>query len=123
MLVEAHIRQSIRENKMRNIFKSFVVVLALSGASLFGTATAHADSVGISLNFGDVAIGYSDGYWDHHHHWHRWRNSKYRHAYQHWDRAEYHSSRHTHFSNNGWHEGEYRHYDHHDHHDDQYEHH
>jgi len=42
-------------------------------AALAIVSTAYA-AVGVSLNFGDVAIGYQDGYYDNHHHWHHWRH-------------------------------------------------
>lgn len=111
-------------------FNNIFVALALTGVSLTGVmtagaSTAYAANVGISINLGDVAIGYTDGYWDHDHHWHHWRNSSHRRAYQHYTGAEYHGSRHTHFAHGGWHD---RHNDHRDHHDDrrddhQYDHH
>lgn len=110
---------------MKNTFNSIVIALALMGASLTGASIAHADNVSISLHLGDVAIGYSDGYWDHDHHWHHWRSSRYRHAYEHAEGAEYHAVRHSRMANNGWHERDehrdehhYDHHDHHDHHDD-----
>ena len=32
------------------------------------------DNGAVSLSFGSVAFGYSDGYWDNGHRWHRWNN-------------------------------------------------
>ncbi len=92
---------------MDKSFKSVWVALALAGASLTGAMTvdvspAHAASV--SFDVGDVAIGYSDGYWDHDHHWHKWQSAKHRQAYQHADGAEYHASSHRHAPNGGWHD-------------------
>lgn len=56
------------------------LMCALAVSSLAGlaaiTATpspAHAQ-VGISLNFGNVAFGYRDGYYDRYHRWHRWQH-------------------------------------------------
>ncbi len=109
---------------MINTLKNIAIALALTGAALTGANTARADNVAVSLNLGDVAIGFSDGYWDHEHHWHHWRSSRYRHAYEHAEGAEYHATRHTRLADNGWHDRDDHHGDHHDHHhDDQYEHH
>ena len=101
---------------MRRSFNNIFAALALTGATLTGAmtmdaGTAYADNVGISLNIGDVAIGYTDGYWDHDHHWHKWRSTKYRSAYRHAEGAEYHATLHTRMANAGWHERD-------DHHDD-----
>lgn len=49
----------------RNVISAIVV------ASLIGITGASAATVGFRI--GDVAIGYNDGYWDNHHHWHHWR--------------------------------------------------
>jgi hypothetical protein len=107
---------------LKKTFKNIFVALALTGAGLTGVMTgagnAYADSVGISINLGDVAVGFSDGYWDHDHHWHHWRNSRYREAYRHAHGAEYHGSRHTHFANGGWHDHDDHRDDHRDHRDD-----
>ena len=99
---------------MKKTFYNIFVAVALTGASLTGVmitgaGPAYADGVGVSINLGDVAIGYYDGYWDHDHHWHKWNNADHRHAYQHYTGAEYHGRSHTHFANGGWHE----HDDHH----------
>ena len=56
---------------MRKILTSAAFALALAGASVGATATANA-AVGIGFNIGNVSLGFSDGYWDNSHHWHRW---------------------------------------------------
>jgi hypothetical protein len=120
-----------RETQVKNTLKSIAIALALTGAALTGANTAaRADNVSVSFHLGDVAIGFSDGYWDHDHHWHRWHSSRHRHAYEHAHGSEYYAYRHTRVANNGWHDRgdhhwdhDYHHWDHHDNHDDQYEHH
>jgi hypothetical protein len=92
----------------KNLMGTFVA-LALTGATVTGAAVvgapiAHAADVGVSLNVGDVAIGYSDGYWDHGHQWHKWQSADHRQAYQRTNGAEYHAGRHTKAPNHGWHE-------------------
>ena len=56
---------------MRTIFKSAVVMLALVGAPLGAIPAANA-AVGVTFDIGNVAIGYSDGYYDNDHNWHPW---------------------------------------------------
>jgi hypothetical protein len=51
------------------------LITALLGGSAIATAPPAFAGIGVSLDFGDVAIGYRDGYWDSHHHWHHWRHS------------------------------------------------
>ena len=45
--------------------------IAIAGATLTMSVPASA-AVGVSFDFGNVALGYSDGYYDRDHHWHRW---------------------------------------------------
>ena len=58
---------------MRHILKGALVALALAGTSLIASAPAAA-AVDFSITMGNAAFGYSDGYWDRDHRWHRWRN-------------------------------------------------
>jgi hypothetical protein len=60
---------------------------------------AHAGS--ITFTTGDVAIGYSDGYWDRGHAWHSHHD---RDAYRHSRNAEYHEWKHDRDRDMGWHE-------------------
>ncbi|HTW36555.1 MAG TPA: hypothetical protein VMD53_18195 [Rhizomicrobium sp.] len=50
--------------------------------------------VGISLNFGDVAVGYQDGYYDSHHHWHHWAHPNDYQAYSRAHPEHYHAYTH-----------------------------
>lgn len=57
--------------------KSIIQVALVSGVlglGAFAVAMPAVAQVGLTLNFGDVAIGYRDGYWDSHHQWHKWRH-------------------------------------------------
>lgn len=45
-------------------------VLAVAG-SVLALSSAHA-AVTVGFDIGNVAIAYSDGYYDNAHHWHRW---------------------------------------------------
>ena len=91
---------------MRNIIIGMVAVIGLSGAALLATGTANADSRGgaaISLNFGNVAFGYSDGYWDNGHRWHRWSNANEQRRYQKQRHRNYNNHRHDRDADHGWH--------------------
>ena len=62
--------------------KAIVIALCL-GFAPFGGAQAETRVV---MDFGNVAFGYSDGYWDRDHQWHRWHHQsdwrRYRHDYR-----------------------------------------
>jgi len=68
--------------------------LALVAALLVGTAGAANAAVGISFDIGNVAVGYSDGYWDNAHHWHKWAHRGDMAAYRSAHADGYHTWRH-----------------------------
>jgi hypothetical protein len=72
-----------------------IVVLGLAGATFAVTNTASAAGVGISFNFGNVAIGYQDGYYDRGHQWHQWRNQNDARSYRGRSGNQYHDYKHT----------------------------
>jgi len=70
---------------MRNYMKGTAIALLLSGTALATAGAAGADDSyhgrdnygdrangTIAVQFGDVSMGYRDGYWDNNHGWHRW---------------------------------------------------
>jgi len=65
---------------MRNYMKGTAIALLLSGTAFASAGTANADDYyhndransTIAVQFGDVSMGYRDGYWDNNHNWHRW---------------------------------------------------
>lgn len=81
---------------MKKIAQALLIATAVA---VIAPAAANA-AVGISFNFGDVGIAYSDGYYDSHHHWHHWQAGQ-------WDRYRHDHPGHY----NNW-----RHDDHHHHH-------
>jgi hypothetical protein len=58
-----------------------MMAAALSVAALSATP-AEARPVNFEVTLGDVQFGYTDGYYDHNRHWHRWHNSAERRWYQ-----------------------------------------
>ena len=51
---------------MKTILKSALAASLLIGSASIGSAAT------VGFNIGNVSLGYSDGYWDNSHHWHRW---------------------------------------------------
>lgn len=91
---------------MRNIVKAMVIALSLSGATLLVAGAADARDRGdaaVSLNFGNVAFAYSDGYWDNNRRWHRWSNANEQRRYQKHHRNRYNNHRHDRDDDRGWH--------------------
>ena len=100
---------------MNKTLSAAVMALLLAGATITSltVSATPARAANVTFDLGDVAIGYSDGYWDRDHHWHKWQNTKHREAYQHNEGAEYHATAHTRAPNQGWHErDEHEHDDH-----------
>jgi hypothetical protein len=101
------------EQHMRHGIKAALVAVALAGGSLAATAPAEAaENVTIAAGPGGIAFGYSDGYWDRDHHWHKWRN---REEAAHWreeNREHYFDRRHDRDHDQGWREGD-RYWEHH----------
>jgi len=75
---------------MRSSMKYIAAALVLAVSA--GTANA---AVHVGFDFGNVAIGYSDGYYDNGHHWHNWRRSADMHQWQHDHADNYHGWRHN----------------------------
>ena len=72
---------------------AFIAVATLGlSVGLSGTANA---AVGISFDIGSVAMGYSDGYYDNDHHWHRWRHHADLEQYRSAHADNYHEWRHN----------------------------
>jgi hypothetical protein len=59
---------------MKHIIKAALIALALAGGPIVVSVPATAAVVDFSVTLGNAAFGYSDGYWDRDHHWHKWSN-------------------------------------------------
>ncbi len=93
---------------MRIMLKSAVFAAALTGVAFttVGVASAqdnrdHAASL-ISVDFGNVAYGYRDGYWDNGHQWHNWRNDSESQSYRSQHADGYHDWNHDRDADKGW---------------------
>jgi len=95
---------------MLNFLKNSAILLALAGSAIALSASASADhgdrrgSV-ISVGFGNIAIGYRDGYWDNGHRWHRWHNEREHRNYRSHYSTGYSDWNHDRDGNDGWREG------------------
>ncbi len=87
---------------MNKVFKSAMVVLGLTGAAFAASGSVGASAAGVSIDFGNVAFAYSDGYWDNDHHWHHWHNAREAHAYRAAHRSDYHAWKHDRDHDQGW---------------------
>lgn len=70
--------------------------IALAAALLIGTVgVSVSNAATVGFNIGNVSLGFTDGYWDNSHHWHRWSHrsdmERYRTAHQ----ESYHAWRHN----------------------------
>lgn len=86
--------------------KKTLVVLAAAaslGGAMFASHGAMAQA-SVTFDVGNVAIGYSDGYWDRSHAWHSWNRSEDMAAYRAAKNAEWHDWKHDRDRDMGWHE-------------------
>jgi hypothetical protein len=111
---------AFKEEELMRIVKGAAIALALATTSLVTAGTANADPyygndsyrtdygrydpynrfrydrrhhrhhAVVSIQFGNVAIGYRDGYWDRDHRWHRWDNDRDYRDYRDHDGSNYH---------------------------------
>lgn len=88
---------------MNKLLKTAIVALGVTGFAY--SATVPASAAGFAIDFGNVAIGYSDGWYDHDHHWHRWHDMREARYYRDHHRHSYYGWRHDdrHHRHHGWH--------------------
>lgn len=91
---------------MKKFAIAALIVGTLAGGTLGASLPTMArDSFSFSFNTGDVAFGYSDGYWDNNRQWHRWRNSHEARQYRAQYGERYQHRKHTRQQGNGWRNG------------------
>ena len=84
---------------LRNTQAAVIAALLAAGTL---TPLASARAVSVLFDTGNVAFGYSDGYWDRGHQWHRWPSAAARHDWRAHNRGHYYSRAHTHDHGGGW---------------------
>ena len=88
---------------MNRILSAAVLAVGLAGATLATAGVASAaGGASVTLNLGDIAFGYNDGYWDHGHQWHAWNNKNDMQSYRTAQNNQYHDWKHTRDPNQGW---------------------
>ncbi len=88
---------------MKKITMALVIVGAFAGTSLSTSLPAAAcEAFSFSFNTGDVAFGYSDGYWDNKRQFHKWRSAREAREYRANFGSRYKHNRHTRERNGGW---------------------
>ncbi len=78
---------------MKTSVKILIAAGLLGSASLF-TGAAIAQPIGFSFRVGNVAMAYTDGYYDRGHRWHAWRGTRERDWYRVHYRNSYRAMRH-----------------------------
>jgi hypothetical protein len=88
---------------MKKLLMAAVFAGTVAGFGIATTQPAAArDAFSFSFNTGDVAIAYSDGYWDNNRRWHKWRNAREAREYRARYRDRYYHDRRDRFANQGW---------------------
>ena len=70
--------------------------------STAGVASAAGTGASVTLNLGDIAFGYNDGYWDHAHQWHAWQNQGDMQSYKSAQNTQFHDWKHSRDPDQGW---------------------
>ena len=83
---------------MNKFLKIGIVSAVLAGAPAMVLAQS------VTFDVGNVAIGYSDGYWDRGHAWHAWEQPAHRDTYRAAKGTEFHEWNHDRDKDMGWHE-------------------
>jgi len=92
-------------------FKTAAIALVLATSSLtlgcvsdregrFGRD--RRESGAVSVDFGNVAFGYQDGYWDNGHAWHQWSDDGRRQGYRSYRGNHYNDWNHDRDGGDGW---------------------
>ena len=85
---------------------------ALVALSLMAMPLTAQAGTSVGIDFGNIAFGYTDGYWDHDHHWHRWRHHADWERFREERREHAYEYRHDHDHDHGWHDND-RYWEHH----------
>jgi len=62
----------------------------------------HRENGAVSVEFGNVAFGYQDGYWDNGHTWHQWGDDRHRQSYRNYRGTRYNDWNHDRDGGDGW---------------------
>jgi hypothetical protein len=96
----------------RRVLCALIITGAVAAGSSVPLVAAHAADVSVNFNAGDVAFGFTDGYWDRNHAWHAWPNTKARDQWRSGNAAHYHAKSHAQYKGSGWSDSD-RYWEHH----------
>jgi len=106
-----------KETHMTMIFKTAAIALVLAGSTLAAGCMSdrdarygrhYRDGVAVSADFGNVAVGYQDGYWDNGRTWHQWSDDRHRQSYRDYRGNRYSDWNHDRDGSDGWRRGDSR---------------
>lgn len=97
---------------MKRGLQAILIATALSASALAPMPAAQAADVSVQFNAGNVAFGFTDGYWDRAKVWHPWPNRQARLDWRAHNRAHYYARRHDHAAGWGWNDSN-RYWEHH----------
>jgi hypothetical protein len=89
---------------MRCTLRSALVASALISGSLAVAAPAMAANLTAGAGDGGIAFGYSDGYWDQGHHWHKWRDKRQAAEFRKEHGDHFYARKHDADRDHGWHD-------------------
>lgn len=88
---------------MKYKFLGGIALTVAMATFMFAAApAANAADFAFSFDTNDVAFAYSDGYWDHDHHWHKWHSAREAREYRNRYHEHYIAAKHTSRHNKGW---------------------
>jgi hypothetical protein len=95
------------DNKVRRtaiVLLSVLVMVVSTSCDASEERPVRADSLprDVNVEFGGIVYGYSDGYWDKTHSWHRWDNATQPARYKAERPGSYYNVRHNQELNDGW---------------------
>lgn len=88
------------------------IAATLSAGGLSAASPARAADVSVQFNSGNVAFGFTDGYWDRDKAWHPWPNTAARTDWRTHNKAHYSARRHDRSPGWGWNDDN-RYWEHH----------
>jgi hypothetical protein len=79
-----------------------LIAATLSAGALAPMVAARAADVSVQFDAGNVAFGFTDGYWDRAHAWHPWPSPAVRTDWRAHNKGHYYAHGHTHYKSAGW---------------------
>jgi len=99
------------ETRMPQKFKAAAIAMVIGSSFLILGCMSdrdarygryHHESAAVSVDFGDVAFGYQDGYWDNGRVWHQWSDDRHRQSYRNHQASRYNDWKHDRDGGDGW---------------------